>query len=44
MLMRAAVIYARVSTPRQGREVLEDLKTFCRRINARLEDATFEEK
>ena len=28
----------------QAREVLEDLKTFCRRINARLEDATFEEK
>ena len=24
--------------------MLEDLKTFCRRINARLEDATFEEK
>ena len=28
----------------QAREVLEDLKTFCRRINARLDDATFEEK
>src|SRR3712207_2058232 len=28
----------------QAREVLEDLKTFCRRINARLEEATFEEK
>lgn len=28
----------------QAREVLEDLETFCRRINARLEDATFEEK
>ena len=24
--------------------MLEDLKTFCRRINARLDDATFEEK
>ena len=28
----------------QAREVLEDLETFCGRINARLEDATFEEK
>jgi site-specific DNA recombinase len=28
----------------QAREVLEDLQAFCRRINARLEDATFEEK
>jgi site-specific DNA recombinase len=28
----------------QAREVLEDLETFCRRIDARLEDATFEEK
>jgi site-specific DNA recombinase len=28
----------------QAREVLEDLKTFCRRINAQLEDATFQEK
>jgi site-specific DNA recombinase len=28
----------------QAREVLEDLKTFCRRIDARLDDATFEEK
>jgi site-specific DNA recombinase len=28
----------------QAREVLEDLKTFCRRINARLDDAAFEEK
>lgn len=28
----------------QAREVLEDLKSFCRRIDARLEDATFEEK
>jgi hypothetical protein len=28
----------------QAREVLEDLKTFCRRINARLEEAAFEEK
>ena len=28
----------------QAREVLEDLKTFCRRINARLGYATFEEK
>ena len=28
----------------QAREVLEDLETFCRRINARLDDATFEEK
>jgi site-specific DNA recombinase len=28
----------------QAREVLEDLKTFCGRVNARLEEATFEEK
>jgi site-specific DNA recombinase len=28
----------------QARAVLKDLETFCRRINARLEDATFEEK
>ena len=28
----------------QVREVLEDLEAFCGRINARLEDATFEEK
>ena len=28
----------------QAREVLEDLRTFCRRIDARLDDATFEEK
>jgi len=28
----------------QAREVLEDLQVFCRRINARLEDAAFEEK
>jgi hypothetical protein len=28
----------------QAREMLEDLKTFCGRINARLDDATFEEK
>ena len=28
----------------QAREVLEDLEAFCRRINARLDDATFEEK
>ncbi len=28
----------------QAREVLEDLETFCGRINARLEEATFEEK
>jgi site-specific DNA recombinase len=28
----------------QAREVLEDLKTFCRRIDARLDDAAFEEK
>jgi len=28
----------------QAQEVLEDLETFCRRINARLDDATFEEK
>jgi site-specific DNA recombinase len=28
----------------QAREVLEDLESFCRRINARLDDATFEEK
>ena len=28
----------------QAREVLEDLETFCQRIDARLEDATFEEK
>ena len=28
----------------QAREVLEDLQAFCRRINARLDDATFEEK
>ena len=27
-----------------AREVLEDLKTFCRRIDTRLDDATFEEK
>ena len=28
----------------QAREVLEDLEAFCRRINARLGEATFEEK
>ena len=28
----------------QAREVLEDLQAFCRRIDARLDDATFEEK
>jgi site-specific DNA recombinase len=28
----------------QAREVLEDLEAFCGRINARLEEATFEEK
>ena len=28
----------------QAREVLENLEAFCRRINARLDDATFEEK
>ena len=28
----------------QAREVLEDLQAFCRRIDARLGDATFEEK
>ena len=28
----------------QAREVLEDLEAFCGRINARLDDATFEEK
>jgi site-specific DNA recombinase len=28
----------------QAREVLEDLQAFCQRVDARLDDATFEEK
>jgi hypothetical protein len=37
-------LYLQQKTVGSGTGVLEDLKTFCGRINARLEDAAFEEK